>query len=1186
MKISKKISKLFLSVLIMLTFCLLLISGPFGSSLFAASPKIKVFIDAGHGGRDTGATGFGFYEKSANLDIALRVKSKLESNGFEVVMTRTDDSTHSLDEIVNLANNSGVDLFVSIHNNASLSPYSHGTETYWCANGIAGSQQLASLIQSNIVSQIGRANRGVKTANFRVIKYTKMPAALVECAFISNQTENDLLKSEDFREKCAIGISNAIKKFSEGIIKPEESGGESSGNTDSNSNTSSSNNAYSDLSTPNSSGFTMKVDTPPNNAMVSGSFEIRGWAADLRNSPAKELKKIEFYKIPDRSSANLLGSVTSFETNVLGSEGVLEGGWRLAIDCASLSEGENIVYVYACDEANNFSIGNVKINVLKSGTVPENLNMNPVAKPGGPYNGEINKEIGFNGSSSYDPDGTVAEYIWDFGDGSTGSGIKPVHTYTTVGEYNLTLTVKDNGNKMSAAVITTVTVIDPNASTTESSETSGQTSGGANLENVSNSTNMIGYIDITEAALLKIFVNRNSSKLDRASRIAPLYIKYGKIFNIRADIAWAQMCHETAFLEFTGDVKPEQNNFVGLGATGGGVPGHSFATEELGVIAHYAHLAWYYYPNDINEYCNKAYDPRHFGTGHTNYTGDTTLGFLNGRWAPGATYTDKIILFTNQIIQGISSGSQTITVSVTANAGQDKQINVGENVTFDASSSIIVAAPDMTISYLWDWNGDGTYDQTINTAVVKHIFEASGTFDVSLKILLSNGLESVDKVKVTVNSIPTADPGGPYSAKAGESITFDGSKSKDSDGTIKDYLWDFGDGTSGSGISPAHIFQISGVYTIKLTVVDDKGVSSTTETTTAEISEVEVTTTTETTITTDTTTTDTGSTSSESSTETSSASTSTDTTNTSSASETTSTTDEAAETTTSEETTTTTETTSAETTAANNPPTANAGGPYSGKPGENITFDGSASTDSDGSIVEYTWDFGDGSTLTNGKMPTHTYSSAENYTVKLTVKDDKGALSTESTASVTVNAVESQQQYPVNSSIITNSTSFAGYYEVTADQLVSIFVKRSSTKVDWARRLAPIYIQYGKLFNLRADIAWAQMCHETGFLEFTGNVKPEQNNFVGLGSTGDGVPGNSFATEELGIIAHYAHLSWYYYPDHINQYCSLTYDPRHFGDGHYNYTGDTSIGFLNGRWAPGATYTDKILQFANQIYGY
>ncbi len=140
--------------------------------------------------------------------------------------------------------------------------------------------------------------------------------------------------------------------------------------------------------------------------------------------------------------------------------------------------------------------------------------------------------------------------------------------------------------------------------------------------------------------------------------------------------------------------------------------------------------------------------------------------------------------------------------------------------------------------------------------------------------------------------------------------------------------------------------------------------------------------------------------------------------------------------------------------------------------------------------------------------------------------------------------------------------------------------------MDWARRLAPIYIQYGKLFNIRADIAWAQMCHETGFLEFTGNVKPEQNNFGGLGSTGTGVAGNSFATEELGIIAHYAHLAWYYYPNHINQYCSITYDPRHSGTGHYKYTGDTSVGFLNGNWAPGSTYTDKILQFANQIYGF
>jgi len=147
---------------------------------------------------------------------------------------------------------------------------------------------------------------------------------------------------------------------------------------------------------------------------------------------------------------------------------------------------------------------------------------------------------------------------------------------------------------------------------------------------------------------VQLFVSRNSDKIERATRLADIYIQYGQYFNIRADIAWAQMCHETGFLEYTGDVQPEQNNFAGLGATGG-VTGNSFGSEELGVIAHYAHLAWYYYQNHINEYCNNQYDPRHFGSNHYNYTGDTTLNHLNGTWAPGSTYTGKIILFANEI---------------------------------------------------------------------------------------------------------------------------------------------------------------------------------------------------------------------------------------------------------------------------------------------------------------------------------------------------------------------------------------------------------------------------------------------------------------------------------------------------------------------------------------------------------
>ena len=219
-----------------------------------------------------------------------------------------------------------------------------------------------------------------------------MPGALVECAFISNQTENDLLKSEDFREKCANGIFAGIKKFAEGINKAPSAGGSTSGNTPATTDAGSATNntnTYSDTSGASSSGFTMKTNIPANGAKIFSMFEIRGWTADLRGTPAKKLSKIEIYKSADRNTAGLLGKVENFETNVLGSEGVLNGGWTLNAGIDNLSEGENILYIYAFDEDGNYSLDNLRINVIKSGNTSE-INLNPVAVPGAPYKGEIN----------------------------------------------------------------------------------------------------------------------------------------------------------------------------------------------------------------------------------------------------------------------------------------------------------------------------------------------------------------------------------------------------------------------------------------------------------------------------------------------------------------------------------------------------------------------------------------------------------------------------------------------------------------------------------------------------------------------------------------------------------------------------------------------------------------------------
>lgn len=142
--------------------------------------------------------------------------------------------------------------------------------------------------------------------------------------------------------------------------------------------------------------------------------------------------------------------------------------------------------------------------------------------------------------------------------------------------------------------------------------------------------------------------------------------------------------------------------------------------------------------------------------------------------------------------------------------------------------------------------------------------------------------------------------------------------------------------------------------------------------------------------------------------------------------------------------------------------------------------------------------------------------------------------------------------------------------------------------------LAKLYVVYGRRFGIRADMAWAQMVHETGFGEYGGDVKPEQNNMAGIGATGGGEPGNSFATAELGVIAHYVHLAWYVYPDHLDDpYCrssldpTVPGDPRHFVINDEAHRGNVrTVLDLSGKWAPGAGYGAAVLNHAQGIEAY
>ena len=160
--------------------------------------------------------------------------------------------------------------------------------------------------------------------------------------------------------------------------------------------------------------------------------------------------------------------------------------------------------------------------------------------------------------------------------------------------------------------------------------------------------------------LVRFFREHNASdeKFTIAvDKLAKMYVLLGRRFGIRADMAWAQMVHETDFGRYTGDVQPAQNNFAGIGATGGGAPGNSFATAELGVIAQYAHLAWYLYPTHLDDpYCVASSDPtvpgdpRHFVIDGQVHRGNVrTVQDLSQKWAVGDSYGDAIMAYDGDI---------------------------------------------------------------------------------------------------------------------------------------------------------------------------------------------------------------------------------------------------------------------------------------------------------------------------------------------------------------------------------------------------------------------------------------------------------------------------------------------------------------------------------------------------------
>lgn len=191
---------------------------------FLAPQKVYnkiVVIDAGHGGRAPGAIKQGVQEKELNLGIVQKLKELLDQNdqNIGVYYTRTEDSNPSFEQRVQLANKSNANLFISIHNNSTadgqMCEY-NGTEVMYdetkSEEGFS-SKHLAQICLEETTAAIGSKNNGLAQGNsIYIIRSSEVPVALIEAGFMTNQVELDSLKTEEYQQKIAQGVYNAIMR--------------------------------------------------------------------------------------------------------------------------------------------------------------------------------------------------------------------------------------------------------------------------------------------------------------------------------------------------------------------------------------------------------------------------------------------------------------------------------------------------------------------------------------------------------------------------------------------------------------------------------------------------------------------------------------------------------------------------------------------------------------------------------------------------------------------------------------------------------------------------------------------------------------------------------------------------------------------------------------------------------------
>lgn len=473
-----------------------------------------------------------------------------------------------------------------------------------------------------------------------------------------------------------------------------------------------------------------------------------------------------------------------------------------------------------------------------------NQNQSPVGLINGPYQGNLTSAINFSSAGSYDPDGTITSYLWDFGDGNTSNQSNPSHYYANEGSFNVSLTVTDN--KGASATDNTTAIIGAN--------------GGGVLENNVPVTGLSANTGL--AVGYTIDVPANSSELvisiSGGTGDADLYARFGAepttnqfdcrpyqggnnesctISNPQAGIWYINV---KAYASFTGltllasHQSGGNNNVPPVADAGGpytGVEGQAIAFTSANSYDSDGSITSYLWDFGDGTTSNLA-NPSHTYNVAANYTVSLTVTDDRSSSTTVQTTADVQANGSNGVLDN------GVTVTTSGSAGTEN------SYTFDVPTN----ATDLVIQTNGG-SGDGDLYVRFGSAPTANDFDCrpyangnnetctmaniqAGTYYVMVKgySSFSTNLTASYNQGGTPNTPPVADAGGPYSGTINTDINFIGSNSFDSDGQITTYSWNFGDGSSSSQANPTHMYSSVGNYTATLTVTDNQGASSSSST--------------------------------------------------------------------------------------------------------------------------------------------------------------------------------------------------------------------------------------------------------------------------------------------------------------------------------------------------------------------